>query len=427
MSSQKGKKRKARPVRVLSLAPCPPFLICPPISGGAMHIIRPLIFLGSTGNYQISILFPAASPDHVNQVGSYLEGRPGFGRIKGVVCRGKPEDPGEIRNWVPDGALYLYGSSLYREALEGMLRESPFDIVVIETSYMAWTVPLIRKLQPGARIVLDLQNVEHLVLRRMVENGNLAGRAREKYLSEYRKTLVWEKSFWPRVDFCMAVSRREAELFSLYAPNVPVEVVVAGGGFSMIQAPDRREYSGVSPHDLAFVGTMWYPNVHGLMWFMEKVFPLVGKPFPRSRLHIVGSGTPPGRLLEAVRSRQSVVFWGQRRDDKSILAGAGVFIVPLFIGAGVRVKIMNAWSMELPVVSTSIGAEGLACKNGIDILIADTSEEFAGCVVSLLSDPLLREALARNGRRLAEEMYSEKAAAEKLVRFFETVAKAGQK
>jgi len=87
------------------------------------------------------------------------------------------------------------------------------------------------------------------------------------------------------------------------------------------------------------------------------------------------------------------------------------------------VKILTAWSLEIPVVSTSIGAEGLACRHGIDILIADTPEEFAGCVVRLLSDPLLREALARNGRRLAEELYSEEVAAEKLVGFFQSVVK----
>lgn len=409
---------------MLTLAPYPPFLICPPVSGGSRHIIKPLIILGDTGDYQISLLFPAPSQEHAGQVKSYLDGRSGFKKVEGVVCQRQPDDDEGLRQWVPDGAFFLYRSPQYRQSLERFLQEGAFDIVVVETSYMAWTVPLIRKFLPKARIVLDLQNVEHLLMQRMVQNGRLAGKAREKYLLEYRKTLNWEKKFWPEFDFCMAVSPLEAGIFSKHAPEVPVEVVVAGGGAVTEVVRHRHPMPGISHGDIAYVGTMWYPNVHGLLWFIEKVFPRVLARHPRTRLHIVGSGRPPVSLQQVVGNKESIVYWGQVRDDRSILAGAGVFVAPLFIGAGTRIKIMTAWSLELPVVSTTIGAEGLSCKNGIDIIIADTPDEFAAGVVNLLSDPLLREALGRNGRRLVDEKYSEQVAADKIKNFLAIVVKA---
>lgn len=416
-------KKRGRQVKLLSLAPYPPFLICPPISGGAKHIIKPLIHLGHTGDYQISLLFPTPSHEHAAQVKNYLDGRPGFKKVEGVVCERKWSDAEVSREWVPDGAVFLYCSPQYRQALERFLLEGAFDIVVVETSYMAWTVPLIRKILPKARIVLDLQNVEHLIMLRMVKNGNLSGTARERYILEYRKTLSWEKRFWPEFDFCMAVSPLEAETFRKYAPGVPVEVVVAGGAVEAEVLQHRIPMPGISPEDIAYVGTMWYPNVHGLLWFIEKVFPRVIARCPRTRLHIVGSGRPPASLKQVVSGKESIVYWGQVRDDRSLLAGAGVFVTPLFIGAGARIKIMTAWSLELTVVSTTIGAEGLSCKNGIDIIIADTPDEFAAGVVKLLSDPLLREALGRNGRRLVDEKYSEQVAAGKIINFFKAVAK----
>ena len=233
-------------MRILSLAPFPPFLACPPVSGGAMHIVRPLIALGETGRYLISLLFPALSPDHVHQVTNYLQGRRGFERVSGVIYKKELNNSSGLREWLPDGAFHLYTSSGYREALAGALRDR-FDIVVLETSYLLWAVPLIREIQPWARIVLDLQNVEHLLLQRMVESGSPA--EKEKYLFEYRKTLDWERRLWPTVDYCMAVSSLEAEIFNSHAPLVPVGIVVAGGGVDLGSVSGSAN-PGVSPLDI---------------------------------------------------------------------------------------------------------------------------------------------------------------------------------
>lgn len=416
------KKTKGISIRVLSLASYPPFLTCPPMSGGAMHIIKPLTYLGDKGNYQISVLFPAASPTHTKQVCAYFEGRRGFQDVIGVVCK-KDLINTDRRDQVPDGALHLYGSPCYLEALKRVLGKETYDIVVLETSYMAWTIPLIRRMQPNARIVLDLQNAEHIIMWRMAQSGGLTEKDRKRYLLEYRKTFSWEKQFWPAVDFCMAVSPLEAQLFNRYAPGVPVRTVVAGGGVNTKDIPRQGGPQEISTIDIAFVGTMWYPNIHGLLWFINKVFPVVKAQFSQTKLHIIGSGKPSGMLLNAVSGRREIIFWGQQRDERDILAGSGVFVVPLFIGAGTRIKIMNAWSLGLPVISTSIGAEGLHCKHGTDIIIADGHEEFAMWIINLLTKPVLRKRLAYNGKKTVKKFYSESVAAEKVTGFFEVVMK----
>lgn len=405
---------------VLSLAPYPPFLICPPVSGGAMHIVKNLAGLGETGKYSITLLFPALSQGHISQVTGYLKNRPGFHRVKGVVIDKEWNGAVEDRDRVPDGAIRLYGSRIYREALISLLNEKSFDIVVVETSYMAWTVPLVREIQPRARVVLDLQNAEHLIHRRVVENSGLGDKEREKYLFEYHKTIDWEKKFWPQFDYCMAVSPLEAGIFSRHAPGVPVGIIVAGGGVDTVSRP-VREVPGVGPEDISFVGTMWYPNVHGFLWFIERVLPLVKKVFPRSRLHIIGSGRLPGRAAEIISRHESVVFWGQQEDERSIIAAAGAFVVPLFIGAGVRIKIMTAWALGAPVVSTPIGAEGLMCTHGSDILIAENPEKMASYIIRVLSDARLRRTLAQNGRNLVCRLYSEAAAKAGILKAFQSV------
>ncbi|HBV97872.1 MAG: hypothetical protein JL50_07715 [Peptococcaceae bacterium BICA1-7] len=411
---------------VLSLIPYASYFSCPPVTGGARHILKTLTALANSGKYLVSLLVPVTSPEKARQVTAYLKGAPGFRKVWGVECERECRGGSWERDTVPGGAVYLYCSSLYREALSRVLRENAFHIVLVETSDMLWTVPLIRKIQPWAKIVLNLQNADSLLMRRMVENGGLTGRVREKYLMEYHKAIAWEKRFWPAVDYCLAVSSQEALMFRSLAPGVPVEVVVAGGGVEEVASPAGFR-PGIAPLDISFVGTMWYPNIHGILWFVESVFPEVVRNFPKTRLHVLGSGRPPANFIERLGESGSVVFWGRQEDERSILASTSVFIVPLFIGAGARIKIMTAWSLGIPVVSTTIGAEGLDCEGGRDILIADTTEGFACCVMSLLKDPRLRKKLAAGGRAIVKKLYSETAAAERVTVFFDMVSSSRKK
>jgi glycosyltransferase involved in cell wall biosynthesis len=155
--------------------------------------------------------------------------------------------------------------------------------------------------------------------------------------------------------------------------------------------------------EVLFVGGMhWPPNRAGVEWFARNVWPAVCSQSPAARLSLVGRNPPPGldRGLGRLDAPGYIVdldkYWRRSR----------VFIVPLWAGGGMRVKILEAWAYGLPVVSTTIGAEGLDCWPGENILLADEPEEFARAVLSVLKDSDLARRLAAAGRQTIETQYN---------------------
>lgn len=156
--------------------------------------------------------------------------------------------------------------------------------------------------------------------------------------------------------------------------------------------------------EVLHLGTMfWPPNVEGVVWFGREVWPRVKAAVPGARLTIAGKN-PPGEVL-ALAADPAVRVTGYVADPGPYLEQAGAFIVPLFAGSGMRVKIVDGWRWGLPVISTTIGAEGIEYREGENILIADEAEGFAAAVVRVLRDGGLNRALRVNGRRWVEERY----------------------
>ena len=160
------------------------------------------------------------------------------------------------------------------------------------------------------------------------------------------------------------------------------------------------------PWRLTVLGTLyWPPNAEGVMWMAEHVLPRVLTTYPQVRLTLIGKNPPPAVRALADRFPDAVEITGYVADPRPFLAETAAFLVPLFAGAGMRVKILDAWAWGLPVVSTSIGAEGIRIRPGGDILIADTPDTFAGAINRLLGDGALRTALGRAGRQTLDEHY----------------------
>ena len=152
------------------------------------------------------------------------------------------------------------------------------------------------------------------------------------------------------------------------------------------------------------MGTLHYPpNADGIRWFAQDVFPLVRQQIPQATLTIVGKNPPPE--LTRLNGSHHIEVAGYVSDLKQILAETSVLIVPLHAGGGMRVKILDTWSWGLPIVSTSIGAEGIEACDQENILIADTIETFTQSVQRVLGDPALNQSLRQNGRRWVEQKY----------------------
>jgi glycosyltransferase involved in cell wall biosynthesis len=159
------------------------------------------------------------------------------------------------------------------------------------------------------------------------------------------------------------------------------------------------------PCAVTHLGTMfWPPNAEGVLWFAQEVFPQVLDRMPETRFVVIGKD-PPEEIRDLPLRVRNVQVTGYVPDPAPYLADTAVFVVPLWAAGGMRVKILDAWCWGLPIVSTTIGAEGIAVRDGEDILIADDPDAFAQAVVRILQDPALGECLRENGRQAVEKRY----------------------
>ena len=158
------------------------------------------------------------------------------------------------------------------------------------------------------------------------------------------------------------------------------------------------------PFRVTHVGTMyWPPNVEGLLWFLQNVWPQVRQEAPQARLTLIGKNPPDH--LRAWDQRDGVEVLGYVEDLERYLAETAAFVVPLLAAGGMRVKIVDAWCWGQAIVSTTIGAEGIAVQHGENILIANTPAQFAQATARLLSNGGLQARLRANGREWVEERY----------------------
>ena len=156
----------------------------------------------------------------------------------------------------------------------------------------------------------------------------------------------------------------------------------------------------------------WYPNEDAVGFFADEVFPLVQEKVPNVTFSIVG-GNPSARVRK-LAEREGVVVTGRVPEIKPYFAEATVFVVPLRIGSGTRLKILEALAMGKAIVSTTVGAEGLDLKDGAEIFIADEPTAFADAVTRLLMDSDLRRRMGENGRARVEQDYDWQRIGEKL-------------
>jgi glycosyltransferase involved in cell wall biosynthesis len=153
------------------------------------------------------------------------------------------------------------------------------------------------------------------------------------------------------------------------------------------------------------IGTMfWPPNIDGILWFLREIFPLIQAQRPKTTFDVVGAKPPP-EIMAYGSNGSGVNVTDYVVDPTPYYEAAGVMVVPLRAGGGMRVKILNALAQGLPIVSTTLGCEGIAVEPGRHLLIADTPEAFAQATIGLLEDKRLADELGHNGRHLIQSTY----------------------
>jgi glycosyltransferase involved in cell wall biosynthesis len=173
----------------------------------------------------------------------------------------------------------------------------------------------------------------------------------------------------------------------------------------------RPEPGNEQPYTLVFTGAMdWLANQDAICYFVDEILPLVREQVPETDLWVVGRN-PSERVRSLAEKKNGITVTGEVEDVRPYVRDAAVYIVPLRVGGGTRLKIFEAMAMGKAVVSTSIGAEGLPVRDGENILLADERQDFAQKIVNLLRDPATRNRLGQAGRRLVESEYSWRAVA----------------
>jgi len=247
----------------------------------------------------------------------------------------------------------------------------------------------------GPRI-LDQHNAVFLAARRMGENGGNP-LTRTLFRNEATKLERYERSACAAFDKVVWVS--DVDRSALRDRSRDDQVIPI--------ATDPQKYARASRERkfrILFLGGMhWPPNAEGVRWFAETVWPRIAQRDSSAVFTVVGKRPPaelrnlgPGDRVEAT---------GYVEDIQPYLDETAVFVVPLLSGAGMRVKILDAWCGALPVVSTTLGAEGIETRNGEDILLGDSPEEFADAVLRVLSDQRLAGRIGEGGRSTVERLY----------------------
>jgi glycosyltransferase involved in cell wall biosynthesis len=241
---------------------------------------------------------------------------------------------------------------------------------------------------------IDFHNLDSELWRRMGESapsrlGRAFARSQAPRVSRVEAALV------SRAAGISCVSERESELLSRLVPEVPRVVVPNGVDL------DRYSFRSEPAEDeiVFYVGDLtWPPHAQGMSWFRREVWPLVERDRPDARAQVVGRGAAPGQ-------DGRFTFFGEGDDTRPYWLRAAVAIVPLIAAAGTRLKILEAAACGVPVVSTSVGAEGLDFADGREIRIADGAAAFARAISDLLADPVARRRQAFAARQKVEERY----------------------
>jgi len=284
-----------------------------------------------------------------------------------------------------------------RRLVDRLAAESSFDVVHADQLNMAQYALRVR----GVPRLLDAHNALWLLYKRLAET---LGYGPKKWLLErdWRLLKRYEGEMVRGFDAVLAVTENDkTALLEAAGEEREITVIPIAVDTDEVQPAPRQPEANHILH----IGTMyWPPNIDGVWWFLQEVYPLIRRQRPDVVLDIVGS-RPPQSLQALSDDEVGVNVTGYVADPTPYLGQAGVFVVPLRAGGGMRVKILNALAQGLPVVSTALGAEGIAVTPGKDILVADEPAEFATTVLRILNDADWAEQLSFNGRRLVESKY----------------------
>lgn len=379
--------------------------IYPPMNGGmqrCFHILNQL-----AKHFDVTAIIHQDKESFLKSVGDY----PAIGSVKlfstkEVVARDvfnilpqKFEKALRYR-WYKKTLKGSADSSLlqYYQILKALLTKQKFDIIILENLATLNAISIIRKYDQEVKIIYNAHNVDSNLAKAAFNRGEIQSHQWQGYYK-------CESNLHKVVDGIFTCSQNDKDEFVKMNNGKLLSEVVPNG----VSIPTKKYDAGVNqdlPEYILFCGSLGsIPNAEGLNWFCKKVWPLIILRYPSLKLLVVGSGELPEKYYD-INETKFIQFTRAVGDVKPWYNKATVAVVPLLTGSGTRLKILEAMGLGVPVISTTIGAEGITYTNGKDILIANSETDFAEKIFCLLKDKEQRLHIQHNAKKLVEENYA---------------------
>jgi polysaccharide biosynthesis protein PslH len=390
-------------MRILFLSQVIPY---PPDAGPKVRIYHVLQYLASAGHEITLVAFrrPDDKPENIAQLERFCQ------EVHTVLMqRSKLKNAWFLFHSLLTNQPFLINRDSVKamhQLLADLVARQSFHAVHADQLWMA-QYALKAKAQSGGTVelltVLDQHNAVYLIPKRLAAGtNNILLRA---FLNlEADKLARYEVNACHQFDKVVWVTDEDRQALNA----VTVGQAPLREGLTIPISVDLQSKPIISRQESAnrvtFVGGLhWPPNAEGVTWFLSEVWPKIHEKVPAARLTIIGKDPPTA--VKTAAQVENVEVAGYVTDLMPYLSETAAFIVPLHAGGGMRVKILDAWSWGLPIVSTTIGAEGLHYQDGNDLIIADNADAFARAVIGLFSIPELASRLSAAGRQTAEEHY----------------------
>ena len=374
-------------MRILWLAPA---FLHPNVGGGLIRTLGILRRLSERHEIHFVAFADPTQPEGLARAGEYSFRAYPFP----YPVVGRRSNLASLFSRVPEN-IPTYQSPQLAQCAATLLAGIHFDRVVVDFLFMAGSCP-----RPE-RSVLFEHNVETIIWRRRLQHARgLTEKLHLRY--QANRMFAYERAACRAAGSVVAVSAHDAGLIRSMFGIERVSHIPTGVDAEYFAPPAS------TPHvaDLVFVGLMdWLANADAVLYFLDRILPHIHRRRPETTFAIVGRNPPPP-ILDRARRDSRLLVTGAAPDVRPYLWGATASVVPLRIGSGTRIKIYEAMAAGTPVISTTIGAEGLEFNPGQDMSIADDPAEFAARSVELLEDGERRSRMAAAARQLVTERFS---------------------
>jgi glycosyltransferase involved in cell wall biosynthesis len=299
---------------------------------------------------------------------------------------------------VPHYFLRVHDSPEMSRAIAEMVKKDQYDFVIAEYSVMGQFIHK-NPLLPAVRRIMSVHECYYLARLKDFHHHNL-GRKKIRELINLKGLKTYEFDMYAQADKVLTLTPQGKDKLLDIRPDLDIGVVPHG--------VDVEHFSYSDPEDaeqsVVFVGNyLHYPNVDAVLYFYQEIWPKAKALLPKLKFTIVGHAPPPE--IQSLTQDDSITVTGRVDDVTPYIRRGHIFICPVRLGGGFRGKILEAMAVGRPIVSTSLGAEGIPSNDGENIIIADNPEGFAAGIEQLLKNRALYDQIRQEGRKLVEEKY----------------------